>query len=135
MSLLQAISEWLHPVLTIYAEGANVVFRCGDNEASDQPLIRIEENGKIIAFGQEAAAATGGRLVRLFASDSESDGRAIRAFVRYHLALTQRGGLSTRPRVEIIEATFLTTFGASAANALLNALEADGFDAEFVDAA
>ena len=135
MSLLQTLSEWLHPVLTIYAEGADVVFQSGDKEARGQPLIRIAEDGRIIAFGDEAAAATGGRLVRLFASDSENDDSAIRAFLRYHLALTHRGGLYLRPRVEIIEPTFRRTFGASAAGALMKALESDGFDTELVDAA
>lgn len=133
MSFLQSMFDRLRPVATIYADDGNIVFHRGAEEVRSQSLIRIAEDGKISDIGQDAATATGGRLVRLFAPDAESDESAVRAFSRYHLMLTS-GSSFVRRRVAIAEPTFRRTFGPAAAITLLKVLQADGFDAAMVDA-
>lgn len=134
MSLLQRVLDRFRPpVTTVQVDGGEIVFQNGTDEARAQPLIRFAENGKIMAIGESAGTAEGGRLVRLFGADDGTDDEAIRAFCRYHLMLTANANL-LRPRVTIVEPTFRRAFGPQAASDLLRVLRADGFQAEIAHA-
>jgi hypothetical protein len=133
MSLLQRIVDRFRPLTTIHVQAGEVVFQCGAGEARAQPLIRVADDGKIIELGQPAATAKGGRLIRLFSTDSGTDDAAIRAFCRYHLMLISNANL-LRPRVTIDEPTFRKNFGREAAGAFQRVLRADRFQADIASA-
>ena len=133
MSALQRILNRFLPVTTIRVDAGEVVFQRGTIQARSEPLIRFAEDGKITEIGRAAAKAKGGRLVRLFEADAETDDAAVRAFCRYHLMLTSNASL-LRPRVTIVEPTFRRTFGPEAACVLQRVLRADGFQADIADA-
>lgn len=124
-------TDRIRPITTIEADAGDVVFQRGEVEVRERPLIRIADDGKIIALGPAAAAAKGGRLVRLFPTDASIDDTALRAFCRYHLMLMS--SISLRPRVAIVEPTFRKAFGPQAAAALERVLRADGFSADIVE--
>lgn len=133
MSLLQRVLDRFRPpVTTVQVDGGEIVFQNGTDEARAQPLIRFAENGKIMAIGESAGTAEGGRLVRLFEADGGTE-EEIRAFCRYHLMLTANAML-LRPRVTIVEPSFRRAFGPQAASDLLRVLRADGFQAEIAHA-
>jgi hypothetical protein len=119
------------PVVTVGADSGELVFRLGDSEVRDQPLIRVAADGKIIATGEYALKALGGRLIRLFDGNSLDEPEALRAFCRYHILLASSNSIGLRPRVTILESQLRRTFGRDAADQLQQVVRADGFPVDF----
>ncbi|HMG69985.1 MAG TPA: hypothetical protein VK544_02650 [Gemmatimonadaceae bacterium] len=129
MSFLPEIFDRFRPIATIQAEAGELVFQCGTNEARAQPMTRYADDGKIFAFGETAATAKVGRLIRLFPTETPSDHEAIRMFCRYHMAVISTANL-LKPRVTIVERTIRKNFGSQATSALERALRAEGFQVD-----
>ena len=123
----------VRPTLTIYVEGDKVVLHHDGEEVRADPVIRVADDGKVIAFGREAETTTGGRLIRLFTSGGNVDEVAVRVFCRYPLRVALDGVTFRRPKVEVVEPMFRRAFGAGAAEAMVKVLRSDRFAAELTD--
>lgn len=119
------------PVITVDAEGEELVFRVGEKELRQVPALRIAEGGEIVAVGRDALDERPGRLVHLFRPEAGPD--ETRAFFRQQLRLLLTG-ISLRPRVLIHERPLRRAFGPDAPEALRSAVTADGFAADFASA-
>ena len=133
MSFFQKIFDRFRPTTTVHVDGGEVVFRRGNEESGAEPWIRLAADGKIMDIGKAASTDKVGRLVELFPRNGKSEGQAIRAFCRFHLAMTS-GGNPFRSRVTIVEPGFRKNFGRHAATALHDVLRADGFRTDIAEA-
>ena len=133
MSFFLKVLERLRPTTTVNVDGGELVFRSGTEESRAEPWIRLAADGKIMDIGKAASTDIVGRLVELFPPNGKSEGQAIRAFCRFHLAMTS-GGNPLRSRVTIVEPGFRKNFGRHAAIALQEALRADGFRTDIAEA-
>jgi hypothetical protein len=114
------------PVLTIGAERGELVFRQGDAEVHEQPVVRVAPDGRIAGFGN-AGTAGGQDGIQLFTDSNPRADAALRAFCRHHVMLLSPRSVGLRPRIALLESQLRQEFGEHAVSKLRRVLVQDRF--------
>ena len=109
------------PLLTIGAERGALVFRRGDAEVRQQPVIRVAPDGRIIDFGDAGTHGDESRI-QLFSDRTARANLALRAFCRYDVMRLSPRAVGLRPRVMLLESQLRQAFGAEAVTKLWTVL-------------
>ena len=114
------------PVLSIGAERGELMFRRGDAEVHQQPVVRVAPDGRIVGFGSTATHGSDGSI-QLFTGANPRAEAALRAFCRHHVMLFSPRSVGLRPRVVLLESQLRQAFGDDAVTTLRMVLVRDRF--------